>query len=62
MYVTAYLIVVLCAFGAAMAGTVWAVVLFYKRYKINLFPILVFSVLSREKHRGRELDHLRKTL
>lgn len=32
VYVTAYLVVVVCAFGAAMAGTVWAVFVFYKRY------------------------------
>lgn len=34
VYVTAYLIVVVCAFGAAMSGTVWAVFIFYKRYSI----------------------------
>ncbi|XP_065056512.1 uncharacterized protein LOC135684784 isoform X1 [Rhopilema esculentum] len=32
VYVTAYLVVVVCAFGAALAGTVWAVFVFYKRY------------------------------
>lgn len=34
VYVTAYLIVVVCAFGAAMSGTVWAIFIFYKRYSI----------------------------
>ncbi|XP_057301643.1 uncharacterized protein LOC130636066 [Hydractinia symbiolongicarpus] len=34
VYVTAYLVVVVCAFGAAMAGTMWAVVIFYKRYSL----------------------------
>jgi len=32
LYVTAYLVVVVCAFGAALSGTVWAVFVFYKRY------------------------------
>ena len=32
VYVTAYLVVVVCAFGAALSGTVWAVFVFYKRF------------------------------
>jgi len=32
VYVTAYLVVVVAAFASAMAGTVWAVFVFYKRY------------------------------
>lgn len=31
VYVTAYLVVVVAAFASAMAGTVWAVFVFYKR-------------------------------
>jgi len=34
VYVTAYLVVVVCAFGAAMSGTVWAIFIFYKRYTV----------------------------
>ncbi|XP_065644616.1 uncharacterized protein LOC100202149 isoform X1 [Hydra vulgaris] len=35
VYVTAYLVVVMCAFGAALSGTVWAVFVFYKRYSFT---------------------------
>lgn len=31
-YVTAYIVVVLVAFGAAVSGTVWAVFIFVRRY------------------------------
>ncbi|XP_032226585.2 uncharacterized protein LOC5502428 [Nematostella vectensis] len=34
-YVTAYIVVVVVAFGAAVSGTVWAVFIFVKRYKHN---------------------------
>jgi len=36
VYVTAYLVVVVCAFGAAMSGTIWAVFVFYKRYSLPI--------------------------
>ncbi|XP_031554862.1 uncharacterized protein LOC116291792 [Actinia tenebrosa] len=32
-YVTAYIVVVVVAFGAAISGTVWAVFIFVKRYR-----------------------------
>lgn len=34
-YVTAYIVVVLVAFGAAVSGTVWAVFIFVRRYREN---------------------------
>lgn len=36
-YVTAYIVVVLVAFGAAISGTVWAVFIFVKRF---VYPLL----------------------
>lgn len=34
-YVTAYIVVVVVAFGAAVSGTVWAVFIFVRRYREN---------------------------
>jgi len=50
VYVTAYLVVVVCAFGAAMSGTVWAVFVFYKRFALLCILLFFFiTVLLKRK-------------